>query len=88
MILLLAKMWYNWIKHLNGGIIMERYSRRNHAARRHHRVAKKEVVYSPQKSFAIPKNQVKKFAPIVVGALFIEMLIWFGIGFFIGRKTA
>ena len=68
---------------------MERYSRRNHtAARRHFRVAKKEVELSPQKSFVIPKKHKHMLLGGLAAVALLEMILWFGIGFFVGRKTA
>jgi|GEM_PF-2994810 len=68
---------------------MERYSRRNHsAARRHYRVAKKEVALNPEHAFSIPKKHKK----LLIGALgvvvAVELIVTFLLGFFVGRKTA
>ena len=68
---------------------MERYSRRNHsAARRHYRVAQKEVQFSPQKSYAIPKKHKNKIIAGVAGVVLLEMIFWFFIGYIIGKKTS
>jgi len=67
---------------------MERYSRRNHGARRHHRVAKKEVEFSPQKSYVIPKKYKNQLLAGIAGIIVLEIIFWFFIGFLVGRKTA
>ena len=68
---------------------MEGYSRRNHAAaRRHHRVAKREVEYSPQKSFVIPKKHKNNLLAGIAAIAVLDLIFWFFIGFIVGRKTA